>query len=167
MAPLHSWFYGHKLTTANNLITSTTNLSIQNLSVADDMSSTNAFITNLRPTNFLMPNVTDTFNVSGICNFSNLIRCGVLQGLNISAPIIRAPNMYTSNISATTLDRCLTANISFVNASNVSSITINTSQITGSHFYGNNISMTQSITCADFNASHTVTANNLISNNKF
>jgi hypothetical protein len=165
--PLHSWFYGHKLSTANNLITSTTNLSIQNLSVADDMSSTNAFITNLRPTNFSMPNVTDTFNVSGICNFSNLIRCGVLQGLNISAPIIRAPNMYTSNISATTLDRCLTANISFVNASNVSSITMNTSQITGSHFYGNNISMTQSITCANFNASQTVTADNIISNNTF
>jgi len=177
MGATHSWFWGHKLTPANNLITSTTNLSIQNLSVADDMSATNAFITNLRPTNFIMPNVTDTFNVSGICNFSNLIRCGVLQGLNISAPIIRAPNMYTSNISATTLDQCLTANISFVNASNVSSITINTSQIngrvgdfaiavianeiTGSHFYGNNISMTQSITCSNFNASNTVTANKL------
>ena len=184
----YSFWYGYKLTPANNLITSTTNLSIQNLSVADDMSattikSTNALITTLQPTNFTMPNVTDTFNVSGICNFSNLIRCGVLQGLNISAPIIRAPNMYTSNISATTLDRCLTANISFVNASNVSSITINTSkingrvgdfeiavvanEITGSHFYGNNISMTQSITCSNLNASQTITANQLIANNGF
>ena len=181
--PSNCSFWGYKLIPANNLITSSTNLSIQNLSVADDMSATTITATNLQPTNFIMPNVTDTFNVSGICNFSNLIRCGVLQGLNISAPIIRAPNMYTSNISATTLDRCLTANISFVNASNVSSITINTSkingrvgdfeiavvanEITGSHFYGNNISMTQSITCANLNVSQTITADNIISNNAF
>jgi len=50
MAPLHSWFYGHKLTPANNQIVSTTNLSIQNLSVTDDMTATNISTTNISAT---------------------------------------------------------------------------------------------------------------------
>ena len=45
--PAENTFWGYRLEPANNIINSTTNLSVQNLSVADDMSATNLSVSNI------------------------------------------------------------------------------------------------------------------------
>ena len=86
-----SWFWGHKLTPANNLITSTTNLSIQNLSVADDMTATTIKATNISATDLTIAtsltgagniNITGDIQTTGVINGATLT--GDIAG-NLSA----------------------------------------------------------------------------------
>jgi hypothetical protein len=156
LARTRSYWYGHKLTPANNLITSTTNLSLQNLSVADDITALNIIgnisqnlaagtginlstvggITTITNTGI----VTDPLNVSTL-NASNVNASTITGniggnlvaglGINISTSVNTGITTITNTGSITDPLNLSTLNGSVVNASTINVSTLNADEIDG------------------------------------
>jgi hypothetical protein len=96
MSAAHTWFWGHKLTPANNLITSTTDLTVKNLTATDNLITADLAVSS---------SITgDTnINISG-----NIQTSGIVSGTTITGNI-------ASNLSAgNNIDLSTTANITTI-----------------------------------------------------
>jgi hypothetical protein len=139
--PSNCSFWGYKLIPANNLITSTTNLSIQNLSVADDMSattinSTNGTITTLGSTTGTITTINSTTINASKLNASNISVNGEIDfGTAITGPLVEVNQIIASQVSFFGMRVNSSASINILNASNInasnmSAINISATNIT-------------------------------------
>jgi hypothetical protein len=141
LARTRSYWYGHKLTPANNLITSTTNLSIQNLSVSNEMTaldvkSTTGTITTFGSTTGTITTLNSTTVNASKLNASNISVNGEIDfGTAITGPLVAVNEIIASQCSFFGLRVNSSASIavlnaSTINASNISAINISANDIT-------------------------------------
>ena len=79
LRPEASYFYGYKLTPANNLITSTTNLSIQNLSVSNDITALNISATDMT--------IATSLTGAGSINITGDVSAGIVNATTLTGNI--------------------------------------------------------------------------------
>ena len=107
MAPLHSWFYGHKLSTANNLITSTTDLQIKSLITTNDITCNG------------------TLTGSGLCNLTTISAANITSsgGIVSNAGITAVDGNITGTLFTNTI-----TNTGYITSANAVIQTIDTGQ---------------------------------------